>query len=89
MSLPFRKRQKHSPTNETVEIVTLEDLFKFFADSKQRIKEKKRDNIDFDLYADGSNDGNGGINADDYIDGSDEVEVNVRVDDSDDDDCRS
>ena len=72
IKISFRKNKQRTPAAETVKIVTMEDLFTFFSDSQQRIKEKRKANShsDFDISA---HDG----------DDSDDDKPMVRVHDSD------
>ena len=58
IKVSFRKNKQRTPATETVKIVTVEDLFSYISDSKQRIKEKRKENNhpDFDVSADDGDD---------------------------------
>ena len=86
IKISFRKNKQRTPAADTVKIVTMEDLFTFFSDSQQRIKEKRKVNnhSDFDIPAhDDGDDVDAGVNADDDAGDSDDDEPMVRVHDSD------
>ena len=66
MPKPSRKDNARSSSNATVEIVTFEDLFTFFDDSKQRVKEKRKMDVDFDVDVDVDDDADGSDDDDDH-----------------------
>ena len=78
----FRRNKQCTPSIETVNIVTMEDLFTFFSNSQQRIKRKRKasSHFDFDISA------HDGDDTDDDAKGGVEDESIVRVLGSD---CRS
>ena len=88
IKISFRKNKQRTPVDETVKIVTMEDLFTFITDSQRNIKEKREANIhsDFDIPAHDGDDVDAGVNVDDDADDSDDDERMVRVRDWD---CRS
>ena len=85
IKISFWKNKQRTPAAETVNIVTMEDLFTFISNSQQHIKEKRKANShsDFDIPADDGDDVDAGVNADDDADDSDNDEPMVRVHDSD------
>ena len=85
VKISFWKNKQRTPAAETVNIVTMEDLFTFISDSQRSIKKKREANnhSDFDMPADDGDDVDAGVNADDDADDSDEDERMVRVRDSD------
>ena len=88
IKISFWKNKQRTPAAETVNIVTMEDLFTFITDSQRNIKEKGEANSHsgFDISAHDSDDVDAGVNADDDADDSDEDQPMVRVHYSD---CRS
>ena len=85
IKISFWKNKQRTPAAETVQIVTIEDLFTFITDSQRNIKEKRKANnhSDFDIPTDDGDDVDAGVNADDDADDSDDDERMVRVHDSD------
>ena len=73
------KNKRHPTDDKTDVIVTFEDLFTFFGDSRQHVKEKRKTSVNF---SDDNADADAGINVDDDTDGSDEDDYDVRLDDS-------
>ena len=84
IKISFLKNKQRNPAAETVKIVTMEDLFSYFSDSHQRLKEKRKENShsDFDISAHDVDDVDVGVNVDDDADDSDDDEPIVRVHDS-------
>ena len=85
IKISFWKNKQRTPAAETVNIVTMEDLFTFISNSQRNIKEKRGANIHsgFDIPAGDGDNVDAGVNADDDADDSDEDEPIVRVHDSD------
>ena len=85
IKISFWKNKQRTPAAETVNIVTMEDLFTFISNSQRNIKEKREANIrsGFDIPADDGDDVDADVNADDDADDSGENKSIVRVHDSD------
>ena len=81
IKISFWKNKQRTPAAETVNIVTMEDLFTFITDSQRNIKEKREANTrsGFDISAHDGDDVDAGVNADDDAGDSDEDEPMVRA----------